>query len=95
MSNFYSELLVKKEPTAKDSIVKNASDCTDCSSGSVPGLFITPILLLVAVALGVASYFVFPNLDLEYEYLFVNGEFDIDMIMSKSERKKANVHELA
>ena len=52
------------------------------------GLFISPILLLVAVALGVASYFVIPRTDLEYEYLFVNGEFDIDMVMSKSKRKK-------
>ena len=29
-----------------------------------------------------------PRTDLEYEYLFVNGEFDIDMVMSKSKRKK-------
>ena len=29
-----------------------------------------------------------PRTDLEYEYLFVNGEFDIDMVMAKSKRKK-------
>ena len=52
------------------------------------GLFITPIFLVVAIALGVACYFVIPRTDLEYEYLFVNGEFDIDMVMAKSKRKK-------
>ena len=87
MSDLYSELLVKKEPTAKDSIVKYGMIVlTVLAVGA--GLFISPILLLVAVALGVASYFVIPRTDLEYEYLFVNGEFDIDMVMSKSKRKK-------
>jgi len=81
MSDLYSELLVKKEPTAKDSIVKYGMIVlTVLAVGA--GLFISPILLLVA------SYFVIPRTDLEYEYLFVNGEFDIDMVMSKSKRKK-------
>ena len=70
MSDLYSELLVKKEPTAKDSIVKYGMIVlTVLAVGA--GLFISPILLLVAVALGVASYFVIPRTDLEYEYLFV------------------------
>ena len=87
MSDLYSELLVKKEPTAKDSIVKYGMIVlTVLAVGT--GLFISPILLLAAVALGVASYFVIPRTDLEYEYLFVNGEFDIDMVMAKSKRKK-------
>ena len=87
MSDLYSELLVKKEPTAKDSIVKYGMIVlTVLAVGA--GLFIRPLLLLVAVALGVASYFVIPRTDLEYEYLFVNGEFDIDMVMAKSKRKK-------
>ena len=29
-----------------------------------------------------------PTLDLEYEYLYVNGEIDIDKIMSKQKRKR-------
>lgn len=87
MSDLYSELLVKKEPTAKDSIVKYGMIVLTVLAVDA-GLFISPILLLVAVALGVASYFVIPRTDLEYEYLFVNGEFDIDMVMSKSKRKK-------
>ena len=45
------------------------------------------LLLVPAIALGIACYFVIPKTDLEYEYLFVNGELDIDMIMSKSKRK--------
>ena len=52
-------------------------------------------LLVPAIALGVACYFVIPKTDLEYEYLFVNGELDIDMIMSKSKRKRVKSLQLA
>ena len=45
--------------------------------------------VLAAVVLGIACYFIVPKTDLEYEYLFVNGEMDIDMVMAKSKRKKA------
>ena len=87
MSDLYSEFLVKKESTAKDAIVKyGLIVLTVLAAGS--GLFINPLLLVLAIALGVACYFVIPRTDLEYEYLFVNGEFDIDMVMAKSKRKK-------
>ena len=87
MSDLYSEFLVKKESTAKDTIVKyGLIVLTILAAGA--GLFISPLLLILAIALGVACYFVIPRTDLEYEYLFVNGEFDIDMVMAKSKRKK-------
>ena len=87
MSDLYSEFLVKKESTAKDAIVKyGLIVLTVLAAGA--GLFINPLLLVLAIALGVACYFVIPRTDLEYEYLFVNGEFDIDMVMAKAKRKK-------
>ena len=87
MSDLYSELLVKKEATAKDAIVKYGMIVLTVLA-AFAGLFISPIVLILAVALAVACYFVIPRTDLEYEYLFVNGEFDIDMVMAKSKRKK-------
>ena len=52
-------------------------------------LFIMPLLLIAAIVLGVCAYlFYFPGTDLEFEYLFVNGELDIDKIMAKSKRKR-------
>ncbi|HJB17282.1 MAG TPA: hypothetical protein IAA05_14805 [Candidatus Blautia excrementipullorum] len=88
MSDLYSECLVKKEPTPKDAAVKYGMIFLIVVFVA-GGLFLMPILLLGAVALGVAAYFVIPGTDLEYEYLFVNGELDIDKIMAKSKRKKA------
>ncbi len=87
MSDLYSELLVKKESTAKDAVIKYGLIVLTVLA-AFAGFFISPIVLIVAIALGVACYFVIPRTDLEYEYLFVNGEFDIDMVMAKSKRKK-------
>lgn len=89
MSDLYSELLVKKEKTMKDNLVKTAA-IGGTALLVLAGLFIHPLIMLPAIILGVVSYmFVIPKTDLEYEYLFVNGDMDIDVIMAKSKRKKA------
>lgn len=87
MSDLYYELLVKKEQTAKDSVTKYGLIVLTVLAAAA-GLFITPLMLVAAIALGVACYFIIPKTDLEYEYLFINGELDIDMVMAKSKRKK-------
>lgn len=94
MSDLYYELLVKKETTGKDRLIKYGLIVLTALS-VFAGLFINPLLLIVAIALGVACYFIIPKTDLEYEYLYVNGELDIDMVMSKSKRKKAKSLDLS
>ena len=87
MGDLYSELLVKKDKTAKDSLLKYGLIVLTVLA-VFAGLIITPLALIIAVALGIACYFVIPKTDVEYEYLFINDDFDIDMIMSKTKRKK-------
>lgn len=87
MSDLYCECLVKKETTAKDTIIKYGLKALVIVLALL-GLFGNILFLLAAVVCGVAAYFVIPKTDLEYEYLFVNGEMDIDMVMAKSKRKK-------
>lgn len=86
MSDLYSELLVKKERTIKDKLVKGGLIALVVICALVG--IVMPFLLFVAIALGIAAYFIIPGTDLEFEYLFVNGELDIDKIMSKSKRKR-------
>lgn len=87
MSDLYTELLVKKKRTAKDSLIKYGM-IGFTAVLTAAGLFFHPLILIGAVAAGIGCYFLLPRTDLEYEYLFVNGEFDIDMVMAKSKRKK-------
>ncbi|MDO5336475.1 MAG: DUF6106 family protein [Eubacteriales bacterium] len=88
MSDLYTELLVKKERTSKDTLIRFGI-IAGTAVFVFAGLFISPLLLIPAIACGVAAYFIVPRTDLEFEYLFINGDLDIDMIMSKAKRKKA------
>lgn len=94
MSDLYSELLVKKESTAKDGIMKYGLIVLTALA-VLAGIFVNPLILLAAVVLGIACYFVIPKTAVEYEYLFINGDFDIDMIMSKTKRKKVKSFKLS
>ena len=94
MSDLYSELLVKRERTIKDSITKYGLIGLTAIA-VIAGLIISPLIWIAAVALGIACYFVIPKTDVEYEYLFINGDFDIDMIMSKTKRKKVKSFKLS
>ena len=87
MSDLYTELLVKKEKTPKDNLIKYGLIALTAIC-VFAALFIHFLFLIGVVLLAVADYFIIPKTDLEYEYLFVNGEFDIDMIMSQQKRKK-------
>ena len=87
MSDLYSELLVKKKSTAKDNLIKYGLIGLTALLAAA-GLFLMPVLLIAAIVVGVVSYFIIPGTDLEFEYLFVNGELDIDKIMAKTKRKK-------
>ena len=94
MSDLYSELLVKRERTIKDSIIKYGLIVLTVIA-VIASLISTPLIWIAAIALGIACYFVIPKKDVEYEYLFVNGEFDIDMVMAKSKRKRVKSFNLS
>ena len=46
------------------------------------------LILVLAVLMGFVTYFLFCLTDLEYEYIYVNGELMVDRIMQKSMRKR-------
>ena len=94
MNDGYVELLVKKEQTMKDKLIKAVALLVVILMAAA-GLFVSHMLLFVAAILGVAAYFLLPNLDLEFEYLYVNGELDIDRIASKTRRKRVKSLDLS
>ncbi len=53
----------------------------------VIGIIFWPFLI-GALAFLLLSIFVGPKMEVEYEYLYVNGELDIDAIYSKQKRKR-------
>ncbi|MCR5591667.1 MAG: DUF6106 family protein [Lachnospiraceae bacterium] len=86
MNDTYVEVMVAKKknpilPVAKVFLYGLAIACF-MMAVTASGIFfvITAISVLVA-------YFVLPNFDLEYEYLYIDKEISIDKIMSKEKRK--------
>lgn len=95
MNDFYTEQLVKKRTTGGAVFAK---------AGLIALTFLSFILLtkipfaiIIVIGMFALDIYLFKGMDLEYEYLFVNGDLDIDKVMAKSKRKRifsTNVEEL-
>lgn len=89
MSDLYTEVMVEKKFTGKEMAIKVGLIFLTVLA-AVAGLIFFPPALIVALVLGVLDYFIIPKLNVEYEYLYVNGELDIDKIYSRTKRKKGS-----
>ncbi len=86
MSDIYTEQLLKKQSSSKDNRIKFI--LIVLTLGVVVMTLGNPFWLLgIFIMIGV-DVWVFRSLNAEYEYLYINGNLDIDKIMSKSRRKK-------
>lgn len=88
MGDLYSEVLVKKRTTGTDRL-KKAGLILLTAAAAFVALFLNVWFIAAVIALGLACFFLLPAFDVEFEYLLVNRELDIDKIFSQSRRKKA------
>lgn len=86
MSDFYTEQMVKKQTTMKDVFIKAL--LVALAIVSVIATLMFPIGIIVAIAVIGAVVFLIRRMDVEYEYLYVNGDLDIDKIMHRAKRKR-------
>lgn len=87
MSDLYTELLVKRTTPQGEKALK-AGLIAVTAVTAIAGLFLHPLIFIAFAGMLILDYFKMPAFDLEFEYLYVNGELDIDKIMSKQKRKK-------
>ncbi len=87
MEGNYCEARAKKRKTTSDVLIKLAIIAAVIISVLAAFLFGQTLLLLVAVGFGIAAYFVFPRLNVEYEYVFCDGQIDFDKVMNGEKRK--------
>lgn len=87
MSDMYRELLVKREPQTSDKLFQVGLIVLTALAAAA--VIFTPWAMIALIALCVFDYFKFPSFHLEFEYLYVNGELDVDKILSQKSRKKA------
>ena len=79
MSDLYTEVLVKKQQTGKDKAIKGVLIFFTVLFAAA-GIMMNPLILLLALVLGIVDYIFIPKLSVEFEYLYVNGELDIDSL---------------
>ncbi len=87
MSDVFEEQLVKRVAEPKYAFYMGACIFVTVAV-AIASLKIHPVLLIVAIGLGIGDYFLFQTFDIEFEYTYVNGELDFDKIMAKSRRKR-------
>ena len=95
MGDFYTEQLIKKQGDMKDLVIKAV--LVAVAIVSVLTVFIFPMGLIFPIIVIAMVWFLISRLNVEYEYLYVNGDLDIDKIMNKSKRKRVfstNVKEM-
>lgn len=87
MSEFYTEQLVKRQTPAIYKAAKAGLIAVTAVVGAA-GLLLIPLLLIPAALLAALDYWLFMRWDLEFEYLLINTDLDVDKIMSRNKRKK-------
>lgn len=86
MSDFYTEKLVKKQQGTKELIIKAVLVAVAVTS--VISIFLLRVIFFIPVIIIALVIFAIYQMDVEYEYLYVNGDLDIDKITHKSRRKR-------
>ncbi len=95
MNEFLTEQLVKRRQTAVTTMKK-----AGLIAVTVLSAFLTlfhPMLIWVTVILAVVASFLFKRMNLEFEYIYYNGDLDIDKIMNMQSRKRvfsSNIKEM-
>ncbi len=95
MGDLYQEILISRKTPFVNKIIKGAAYVATALFLLIGMLFLNPLYFIPGIALGACCYFLVPKLDLEYEYLYVNGELDIDAIYSKQKRKRIASYDMA
>ena len=95
MNEYLTEQLVKRRQTAVVTVKKVGLIAVTVLSASL-ALF-HPLLIWVTVILAVVDSFLFKRMNLEFEYVYFNGDLDIDKIMNMQSRKRvfsSNIKEM-
>lgn len=88
MGDVFKEQIVKKKPTTLDLLKKAGLVIAVMLIFFITSLFIGEFAFVITVAAGFGAYLLMNRLNLEYEYIFTNGELDIDVIYNRTQRKR-------
>lgn len=88
MNDSYKELMVKRESGLKEKLLRVICMIPTVLAAILALGTANVIIFIIAIALGVLTYFVYQRTDVEYEYLYLDKEINVDRIMAKTRRKR-------
>ncbi len=86
MNELYTEAGVKKQKSAKDTLIKVGIVIADAFLLFL-GVLGFSLCLFLGIAAIVATIYFMPYLNVDYEYIFCDGQFDFDKIMGGNKRR--------
>ena len=92
MDDLYVECMVPRKPLPAETLIKGAA--WGAAALCVLLGFMNIIMMIPAVIIAAADYFLLPRLSVEYEYLYVSKSLQIDRIFSRQNRSKAVEYDL-
>ena len=87
MNEMYAEAGVKCEKTSAD-LAKIAIIAVAFIASVVLSMAVSPVFLVAAIGVGAFAIYKAGQFNYEYEYIFCDGQLDIDKIMHKEKRKR-------
>lgn len=88
MADLYVESIVRRKPVPGGKIFRTAFAVIGIVFVLL-GLSWSLVFLIPAVIFGLGYLWAYMNLDVEFEYLYMEDSFDIDKVIANSTRKKA------
>ncbi len=88
MDDIFNEQLVKRGATKRDITLRVGLYTFAVVLMMLGILFLGPLGIVLIFVIYLGAYYLNSMLNVEYEYIFTNGELDIDCIYSKSRRKR-------
>ncbi|MBQ8824122.1 MAG: hypothetical protein IJZ64_02715 [Ruminococcus sp.] len=90
MLDCFAEHMVKKVPTSQEKTKKILicflSAILVVATAAIAVITKFMIILIVTCAIIYGTYYLLSGMNIEYEYIFTNGEIDIDKIIAKRKR---------
>ena len=90
MGDVFKEQLIKRKPSLFDQLTKTGLILAVVALflPSMTNQFMFRFAPFITLGAGVGAWWVIGRLRKEYEYIFTNGELDIDIIYNKASRKR-------
>jgi len=88
MADVFNEQLVKRQATVRDKFFKSIIIFNWILLFTILTFLLNFIGFVISLGIGYGAYILLSRLNKEYEYVFTNGELDIDVIYNKSTRKR-------